>query len=318
MKNFYCQVRLIAVFIFSLLLLFSSDFAFAQNTTKQRTTGTYLPANAATVRRDTTVQNGQKTDISLPDGTLTLNIPEKLYSGDIRFSIAKITHRNNSAVPALKIDGEDFVSNEVYEITATDTNTDMPVLNFSQSFTITFRYLDQDIANFDESKTTVRYFDRIKQQWTAMDVNRDTDSNTISVNSDHLTLFAITAPITSTSIINQNSSQTQTSGTPFWFILVISLIVLTIIGFGGWYIYVNYLHAYFDQNNFSEQSVFGGSEDQTVNQSSSTEKYSSTPPSPGSQNKPAPPSSDSPTAQPTNDPDNPNSSKSDQEIWIDF
>jgi cytoskeletal protein RodZ len=190
----------------------------------------------------------------------------------------------------------------------------LPVLKFTKFITINFRYLDQEINNFDENKTVIRYFDRLDQKWVEMDTNRNLDSNTLSINTDHLTLFAITAPTTTkTSIISQNTTNNnQNTGTPFWQTLLISLIILTLLGFGIWYVYTNYLHDYLDSIKPQEQSIFGGSAD--------TESKSTPPPKPTSitPSNPTPTSSASQSKTPPKT--NPDDKKSDddQEIWINF
>lgn len=302
------SIKFIPLFLFSFffLLLFPSSTS-AQVFTKQRTTGTYLPANAASVRQDTTIDPSAPAEFALPDGSVKIVLPANFYAGKIKFSAAKISWENNNAIPSLKISGESFLGNEVFEITATDHQTNLPVLKFDKNITIHFRYYDPDATNIDEQKLKIRFFDRLKQEWTLMDTTIDTESNTITLQTDHLTLFAITKPDTSTPAVNPiiPGTTSEPGSVPLWQIIIAIIIILIILSVGGWYLYKIYQDAKNDQMLSSENPIFGD-----ITPSNPTPTDTSLPQEENTPPTPPPPTT--PAKKESNKP------SSDNEIWIDF
>jgi len=235
MKNIVTKISAI---LLAVVILFTGSSVHAQETTKQRTTGTYLPVQAATMKEEKVINVEEKNSVELKDGTVKVDLPEQFYDRNVRVVIRRVSWENNTAVPSLKIEGETFIGNDIYEVTALEEETGKPVFDLDQPITIQFRYFDNDVKDLDESSLKVRYFNRLDQVWEEVDRHLDMDSNTISIETDHFSLFAITGLIK-----NPEDKTVQTGGISWLLILLIILAVLSILGVGGWLIYNYYVQS---------------------------------------------------------------------------
>lgn len=233
--------------------LMTTSSVYAQEVTKQRTTGTYLPAQAASMKEERIIDVEQKNTVELKDGTVKVDLPEQFYDRNVRVVVRRVSWENNSAVPALKIEKERFVGNDIFEVTAIEEATGLPVFDFEQPVIITFRYFDTDVENIEESGLKVRYFNRVDRVWEEIDErNLDMDSNTITIEIDHFSLFAITG---STIVEEKEESD---GGFNWLMIALISLVGLTILGVGGWLAYNYYIQSKYVYS--PDDNVMGGSQ----------------------------------------------------------
>lgn len=256
-------IQILSVFLFICLACFlDPSMAFAQETTKQRTTGTYLPVMAG-VKTEKSITTDLGGDMALNDGSLKLIVPANFYDKNLRFGLRRVKWDGNSAVPSLKIDKENFLGPDIFEITAVEDKSGKPVLSFNQELTVVFRYYDEDATNFEEKTITVRFFDRLNQKWQEIPPQKDLNSNTLTIQTNHLTLFAVTGQTKveekkSIFNFNTNSDDTQPiTGLPLWQKILLVLGIIILLGFGGWYGYNSYLEAKQEIQLEEDISVFG-------------------------------------------------------------
>ncbi len=246
------------------LVSYSSVLAATDDSssTKQRTTGTYLPV-LAQQKTEKIFDNNSSDEISLDDGSLTVNIERGTYQNKLRFSIRRVKWENNTAVPALNIENEYFIGQDVFEITATDDTNNQPVLKFDKPIMITFRYLDEEIKEYNEDSLKLHYFDRLQQKWLEMSSNTDKQANSVTASTDHLSLFAFTAnKIEKKGIIgtNFNFSIGQTAKNTALIIVILAISLL-----GGWYVYKTYLQAKKEIEEENKMTIVGGEKDKQEN-----------------------------------------------------
>jgi|GEM_PF-2665541 len=303
--------------------LVATSPALAQETTKQRTTGTYLPAQAASMKEERIIDVEQKNTVELKDGTVKVDLPEQFYDRNVRVVVRRVSWENNSAVPALKIDNERFVGNDIFEVTAIEEATGVPVFDFEQPVTIQFRYFDTDVENIEESGLKVRYFNRVDRVWEEIaERNLDMDSNTITIEIDHFSLFAITG----STIVEETK---DSDGGLNW--LVIALIVLvgvTILGVGGWLAYNYYVqskYVYAPDDDVMGGSQAGGPMVEEYPKDDTKESAMTPPPPPAMTDSTAPPTgakedNDQKSAKPKEKDDEKDDKNPppDDEIWVKF
>ena len=304
------------------LTVSSSAPASAQESTRQRTTGTYLPASAAAINKEAVVDNQADSEMSLDDGSLTLEAPAGVYGQKLRFTIRRISRINNDLVPSLKIDNEDFIGTDVWQLVALDDATGQMILQLDKKVKLTFRYLDDNVTSFDETSLRIRFFDRLNQKWQTIDTTRNLDSNTLTANVDQLSFFAITGVKLTADTSTGNTETSAQSGMPLWQKILIGLILLTLAAFGLWYAYQLY-----QQSRFAFTppvgSIAGGSQDTAQPENNNVIGAETTPANPTT-GSPAANVSSQPSiapATPTQTADNKpadDKNKPDEEIWVNF
>jgi hypothetical protein len=70
-----------------------------------------------------------------------------------------------------------------------------PVTTFSEPFTMTIHYDDDDVAGMDEASLAVHYWNESLEQWEEIPAEVNQDTNTITCVLDHLTDFAVLGEI---------------------------------------------------------------------------------------------------------------------------
>lgn len=242
---------------FGQLLLPSA--VFAQEATKQRTTGTYLPV-LAQEKFSQQFDANQGGSVSLDDGGAEVVIPDNFYNKAITFSVRRVKWEDNDIIPSLKNDGESFVGKDVFEITAIDPETKMPILKFDKNFKIIFRYFDSEVEGFNEDSVKIRYFDRLGQEWKEIPSQVNLDSNSIEIYVDHLSLFAMTGELNDKNATAKKDKNEENTGMPLWqkVLLIVGLLILS--GIGGWFVYTTYTQAKYEMPSEGGFTVAGGSQ----------------------------------------------------------
>lgn len=241
------------------------------NSTKQRTTGTYLPV-LAQQKIEKIFESGQNGEVSLDDGGLTVEISKGTYKNKLRFSIRRVKWNKNTAVPSLKIDNEFFVGQDVFEITAIDDTNNQPVLKFDKPIVLTIRYLDEEINGYEENSIKMRYYNRLQEKWEEIPSSLDKQANSLTGQTDHLSLFSFTAakPIKQGLIGNKLNLSFDFGGTVKNILLILGIIIVS--GIGGWYVYKTYQQAKKEMELENNMSIAGG-----TNQSSGKESMEKMP-----------------------------------------
>ena len=92
--------------------------------------------------------------------------------------------------------GNFSVGGVVFHLDAVDSDGD-PVTTFSPPLTLTVSYDESALPdNMDEADLEVYHYDTGLSDWVALTViSRDLDADTITVELDHLSEFAILAPV---------------------------------------------------------------------------------------------------------------------------
>ncbi|MFA4930858.1 MAG: hypothetical protein WC570_03285 [Patescibacteria group bacterium] len=254
------KINVLIQFTFLLLLIGQLLFGhevMAQEVTKQRTTGTYLPVLA----QDKFSQQfdvNQGGSVYLDDGGVEVVIPDNFYNQKITFSVRRVKWQDNTAIPSLKIDSENFVGQDVFEITAVDPETNLPVLQFDKNFKIIFRYFDSEVAGFDEEKVKIRYFDRSALEWKEITSQANLDSNSIEVYVNHLSLFAMTAEAQNQPAKSKEPTTGTNTGIPTWAKVLLVIGLLIISGIGGWFVYTTYKQTRAELELENNMSIAGG------------------------------------------------------------
>lgn len=227
------------------------------NSTKQRTTGTYLPV-LAQQKTEKIFDNDQSGEVSLDDGGLTVEIAKGTYKNKLRFSIRRVKWEKNTAVPSLKIDNNFFVGQDVFEVTAIDDTNNQPVLKFDKPLTLTIRYLDEEINGFDEDSIKLRYYNRLQGKWEEIPSILDKQANSLTGQSDHLSLFSFTAakPVKQGLMGNTFNWSFDFGGTAKNILLVLGILIVS--GIGAWYVYKTYLQAKKEMELENKMTIAGG------------------------------------------------------------
>ncbi|MBU0648133.1 hypothetical protein KJ855_03050 [Patescibacteria group bacterium] len=298
-------LQLFFVGLMALIVVGTNIFpARAQVATRQRTTGTYLPV-LAQVKKESLIDVLKGGTVFLDDGGLDVEVPAGIYENNLRISVRRVKWEDNSAVGALNVGGEGFVGADVFEIAAVDEETGRPVLEFDKKIICTFRYFDEETAGLDESSLRIRFFNRVEQKWEEVESNLDINSNSITAEIDHLTLFAMTGNL----LDYQAEKKGDGESSGFWsgalkVLLVLGLILLS--GFGGYYVYTAYMNAKSEMEMQGDVSIAGGSQDQGM-------------PIPEKQTPLSPDIKPAQDAGPKkDDKDKKSPTDSNNEIWIDF
>lgn len=270
------------------------------NSTKQRTTGTYLPV-LAQQKIEKVFESSQSGEVSLDDGGLTVEISKGTYKNKLRFSIRRVKWNKNTAVPSLKIDNEFFVGQDVFEITAIDDTNNQPVLKFDKPIVLTIRYLDEEINGYEENSIKMRYYNRLQEKWEEIPSTLDKQANSLTGQTDHLSLFSFTAakPAKQGLIGNKLNWSFDLGGTVKNILLILGIIVVS--GIGGWYVYKTYQQAKKEMELENNMSIAGG-----TNQSS------------GEESKEKMPISNSKTNTITENKVQDKEKDNESQIWIDF
>ena len=75
------------------------------------------------------------------------------------------------------------------EIIAVDVNTQKNVTKFSTPITISINYDENNIFDWDERNLTIFYYDPKMNDWFPIETTVNTETNTLTAQSDHLTVF---------------------------------------------------------------------------------------------------------------------------------
>lgn len=249
--------------IFTVLLLgicaWNVAMAEEQVTTKQRTTGTYLPV-LAQQKFEKLIDINSGGEVALDDGGAEIIIPENIYKSNLKYSVRRVQWNGNSAIPALDLQGKEFMGNDVFEITATDIETGLPVVKFDKDITITFRYFDEEIEGLNENSLQARYYDRQQQVWVPIEGKNDSDKNSLSVKVNHLTLFAVVGDVSSAS--QPDTDGQESNGIAYWQKILLILGIISLSGLGGWYIVATYIQMKKEKEMEEGISIAGGSANQ--------------------------------------------------------
>jgi hypothetical protein len=69
-----------------------------------------------------------------------------------------------------------------------------PVTQFAKLLTLVVRYTDADVAGLDENSLQIFYWDPAQSAWVPVPTTVDAATNTLTIQLDHLTLFAVLGP----------------------------------------------------------------------------------------------------------------------------
>ncbi|MBI5351758.1 MAG: hypothetical protein HZB50_03885 [Chloroflexi bacterium] len=133
--------------------------------------------------------------IDQPLAETNQKLTSKIASRDAKVNIS--VPSNASASPLLMdirqpdssaLHGTSLSWNPV-EIIAVDKNSQKNVTKFSNPVTIQINYDEANIFGWDEQSLSIYYYDPIQSDWFPMETVVDTVNNTLTVQSDHLTVF---------------------------------------------------------------------------------------------------------------------------------
>jgi len=208
----------------------STDSANNLATSSDNTFTTTGCTGSSTVETETsstiTTDGGTLSLLSASKG-ITLTIPNAFNSSTAEFQIKKLNKSlvlNTTSSPS----GKSNVGSYVYDLKSyTDSTT--AVTSFDNSITVTFKYKNSDISNFDESSIKVYRWDGSNwHQLSGCSVNKST--NQISCTTNSFSIFSIFANILSavsgsasadsgTTSSSYDCSDTKPIGTPDLFLI---------------------------------------------------------------------------------------------------
>lgn len=136
-----------------------------------------------------TASGGGKTTLTTSENTkATVEAPANAVAADTAITIsaqAKADIVVSRPIPSAR----EVVGGYVYDYAAKTGQT--AVTNFSKTLTLTLTYTDEQIKGLDESTLKVYYWKESASQWVALTTTVDAANNKLTVESDHLTYFAI-------------------------------------------------------------------------------------------------------------------------------
>lgn len=136
-----------------------------------------------------TASGGGETTLTTDEGTIAgVSLPSGAVSASTNIAVnAEEKGAVLSAYPAPT--NRNVVGGYVYNYTAIASGVD--VTSFDSQITLTFSYTDDQISGLTESSLRVFYWKESTSEWVALETSVDTDTNTLTVNTDHFTYFAI-------------------------------------------------------------------------------------------------------------------------------
>lgn len=123
---------------------------------------------------------GQKTRVTGYQNRVNVDIPANAFKSSL---LMDIRYPGENALP-----GASLSWNPV-EIIAVDGNSQKNVTTFDTPITIQIQYDEKNIFDWDERDLSIFYYDPETEDWFPMETVVDTEANTLTVQSDHLTVF---------------------------------------------------------------------------------------------------------------------------------
>ena len=126
------------------------------------------------------VTKGVKNNINGMNDKVKIEVPAAAAEQNLAFDI-----RNPSPnkLPAVSLTGNPI------EIIAVDKSTGKNLKTFKEPLAIQIAYQEEDITIGAEADLMVYYYDEVIADWFPMETIVDTEKNTLSIKSDHLTVF---------------------------------------------------------------------------------------------------------------------------------
>ena len=138
------------------------------------TNATYFTGDSNTVQKDT------EGNISGLDNKVKIGVPLQDVVSDLAFSIQTPVFNN---LPSISPSGHPI------EIVAVDKTLGKNVKKFETPLTLQITYDEATLGIWAEEDLLVYYYDDEKQDWFPFETIVDTKSNTLTVQTDHLTVF---------------------------------------------------------------------------------------------------------------------------------
>lgn len=135
------------------------------------------------------IASGSAGVVALSDDSASIEVPAGALTGEGTFSIEPTT---SYTAPTGNLV---IVGSKAYDFTATLGGN--AVTSFAKDLTLTFKYTDADIAGIKESTLTVQYWDTTQSKWVSLGGTVNPANNTITVTTNHFTLFAVVGEKTS-------------------------------------------------------------------------------------------------------------------------
>ena len=139
-----------------------------------------LVAAAAPTTSDVSGGGGS---VSLSDNKASVSLPAGAVSGS---GTVSVTPTIDYIAPG---SDKKVIGGQVYDFSV--TVGEETVTSFNESVSLTFEYTDDEVAGVDESNLAIYYWDEDLGQWVKLGGTVDLTNNTITVQTDHFTKFAI-------------------------------------------------------------------------------------------------------------------------------
>ena len=143
------------------------------------------PETPTTSGASKTITSTAGGSLATSDNKATVNVPAGLTSSDVT---AQITPALSSSYASLG-SGYSAVASQVYNFSLKSGGAELST--FSQAVTLTFAYTDADISGLDESSLQVYYWDETTSAWILAGGVVSAANNSITVNVNHFTVFAV-------------------------------------------------------------------------------------------------------------------------------
>ncbi len=118
--------------------------------------------------------------ITALEGAVTVAVPAGALAEDASFTINPLVGPDTHPAPSSEI---------VFEINATGSETDQAITQFNTPISITASYNENTLWG-DESSLALMYYDETISEWRYLPSSVDTENNTVTALSDHLTVFS--------------------------------------------------------------------------------------------------------------------------------
>ena len=143
------------------------------------------PETPTTSGASKTISGSAGGSLATSDSKAAVQVPADFTSGDVS---AQITPALSSSYASLG-SGYSAVASQVYNFSLSSGGTELST--FSQAVTLTFAYTDADISGLDESSLQVYYWDETTGAWVLVGGTVNAANNSITVNVNHFTVFAV-------------------------------------------------------------------------------------------------------------------------------
>ncbi|MCP4404644.1 MAG: PEP-CTERM sorting domain-containing protein [bacterium] len=164
--------------------------------------------------------------MSFPDSLLSATFPVDAVSKNIYISMVKL---DDALTPPANVGFT--ILGDTYEVTATDVHGE-PVTTFSAAIELKFRYEPDELEVVDELDLTINYYDETLEKWVALPSIVDIVNHTVTGFTDHLTKFAIFAPLSSSPPIPPDPPNAVIPEPTTFVLLGLGLLGLLGMGFG--------------------------------------------------------------------------------------